>query len=53
MMNLLKPSLEESFEFSNQQVCLDFIGKRGPTVGATQEKRIQYAYEVNGNTFTR
>lgn len=46
MLNMLKPSLEEAYEFTSQLVCLDFIGKRGPTVGASREKRIQYAREV-------
>lgn len=46
MLALLRPSLEETFEFFSQDVCLDFIGKRGPTVGATREKRIQYAKEL-------
>ncbi|KAH0473671.1 MAG: uncharacterized protein KVP18_001686 [Porospora cf. gigantea A] len=46
MLNLLKPSLEEAQMFSTQQVCLDFIGKRGPTIGASREHRIQYAREL-------
>ncbi|OII72640.1 RNA polymerase beta subunit [Cryptosporidium andersoni] len=46
MLAILRPSLEETFEFSSQEVCLDFIGKRGPTVGAIREKRIQYAREL-------
>ncbi len=28
------------------QVALDYIGKRGATVGVTREKRIQYAREI-------
>ena len=28
------------------QVALDWIGKRGSTVGVTKEKRIQYAREI-------
>lgn len=43
---LLKPSLEEGFEFHTQEACLDFIGKRGPTVGAQRESRLQYAREL-------
>lgn len=43
---LMKPSLEEGFDYGSQDVCLDFIGKRGPTVGAQREKRIQYAREL-------
>ncbi|KAI3923766.1 hypothetical protein MKW98_011396 [Papaver atlanticum] len=33
MMELLQPSLEEAFVIQNQQVALDYIGKRGSTVG--------------------
>ncbi|KAK6919060.1 RNA polymerase Rpb2, domain 3 [Dillenia turbinata] len=40
MMELLRPSLEEAF------VALDYIGKRGSTVGVTREKRIKYAKEI-------
>ncbi|MCL7047334.1 hypothetical protein MKW94_006641 [Papaver nudicaule] len=46
MMDLLRPSLEEAFVIQNQQVALDYIGKRGSTVGATRAKRIQYAKEI-------
>ncbi|GAU26901.1 hypothetical protein TSUD_03040, partial [Trifolium subterraneum] len=42
MMELLRPSLEEAFVIQNQQVALDYIGKRGATVGVTKEKRIKY-----------
>ncbi|KAI8551670.1 hypothetical protein RHMOL_Rhmol06G0204100 [Rhododendron molle] len=46
MMDLLRPSLEEAFVIQNQQVALDYIGKRGSTVGVTKEKRIRYAKEI-------
>ncbi|KAE9452573.1 hypothetical protein C3L33_15516, partial [Rhododendron williamsianum] len=46
MMELLRPSLEEAFVIQNQQVALDYIGKRGATVGVTKEKRIKYAKEI-------
>ncbi|TMW88614.1 hypothetical protein EJD97_018324 [Solanum chilense] len=46
MMELLRPSLEEAFVIQNQQVALDYIGKRGSTVGFTREKRIKYAKEI-------
>ncbi|KAL5989452.1 DNA-dependent RNA polymerase II [Asimina triloba] len=46
MMELLRPSLEEAFVIQNQQVALDYIGKRGQTVGVTKEKRIKYAKEI-------
>ncbi|KAL0407370.1 UNVERIFIED_CONTAM: DNA-directed RNA polymerase II subunit RPB2 [Sesamum latifolium] len=46
MMELLRPSLEEAFVIQNQQVALDYIGKRGATVGVTREKRMKYAKEI-------
>eukprot|EP00899_Mesostigma_viride_P018122 jgi/Mesvir1/26310/Mv22493-RA.1 len=46
MMELLRPSLEEAFVIQNQQVALDYIGKRGSTVGVTREKRIKYARDI-------
>ncbi|XP_057505694.1 DNA-directed RNA polymerase II subunit RPB2-like isoform X1 [Actinidia eriantha] len=46
MMDLLRPSLEEAFVIQNQQVALDYIGKRGSTVGVTREKRIRYAKDI-------
>ncbi|KAF6154010.1 hypothetical protein GIB67_026664 [Kingdonia uniflora] len=46
MMELLRPSLEETFVIQNQQVTLDYIGKKGSTVGVTKEKRIKYAKEI-------
>lgn len=46
MMDLLRPSLEEASVIQSQEVALDFIGKRGNVVGATKEKRIQYAKDI-------
>lgn len=46
MLELLKPCIEEAFVIQEQSVALDYIGKRGATVGATQEKRIRYAREI-------
>ncbi|KAI8374826.1 DNA-directed RNA polymerase II subunit RPB2 [Blakeslea trispora] len=46
MLELLKPSIEEAFVIQDHDVALDFIGKRGTTVGATREKRIKYASEI-------
>jgi DNA-directed RNA polymerase beta subunit len=46
MMEMLQPSLEESFVIHDQQVALDYIGKRGTTVGASRDKRIQYAQQI-------
>lgn len=46
MLNLMKPTLEDALDFTTQDACLDFIGKRGPTVGAPRDKRIQYAKDL-------
>ncbi|CEG83450.1 Putative DNA-directed RNA polymerase [Rhizopus microsporus] len=46
MLEMLKPSIEEAFVIQDQDVALDFIGKRGTTVGATRERRIKYASEI-------
>ena len=39
MLELLRPSVEEAFVIQNQDVALDWIGRRGSTVGATRERR--------------
>jgi DNA-directed RNA polymerase II subunit RPB2 len=46
MMELLRPSLEEAFVIQSQEVALDYIGKRGSTVGASREKRLAYARQI-------
>jgi len=46
MLELLQPSLEESLVIQDQRVALDYIGKRGMTVGATREQRIAYAQSI-------
>ncbi|SAL98402.1 hypothetical protein [Absidia glauca] len=46
MLELLKPSIEEAFVIQDQDVALDYIGKRGTTVGATRERRVKYASEI-------
>ncbi|CAD7697142.1 unnamed protein product [Ostreobium quekettii] len=46
LMEALRPSIEEAEPIKDQQVALDFIGKRGAAVGVTREKRITYAREL-------
>jgi len=46
MMELLRPSLEEAHFIMQQDVALDFIGKRGPKVGLTKDARIEYARDL-------
>ncbi|KAJ2551369.1 DNA-dependent RNA polymerase II, partial [Coemansia sp. RSA 1933] len=43
MMEMLKPSIEEAFVIQDRDVALDFIAKRGHTVGSSRDKRIRYA----------
>lgn len=46
MMNLVKTSLDDSAPITTQELALDYIAKRGSTLGATRDKRIQYAREI-------
>jgi DNA-directed RNA polymerase II subunit RPB2 len=46
MLEWLRPSLEEAFVINTKELALDFIGKRGMTVGVSKEKRIKYAEQV-------
>lgn len=46
MMELLWLFLEEVFVIQNQQVVLDYIGKRGFIVGVIREKCIKYVKEI-------
>jgi len=45
-MELLRPSLEEAFVIQDQNIALDFIGKRGTAIGVSKERRIRYAKEI-------
>jgi len=42
MLEMLKPCIEDAFVIQDKEIALDFIGKRGTTVGVTKEKRIRY-----------
>ncbi|KAJ8322985.1 DNA-dependent RNA polymerase II [Batrachochytrium dendrobatidis] len=46
MLELLKPCIEEAFVIQNTDVALDYIGKRGTTVGVSRERRIRYAADI-------
>ncbi|KAF7683634.1 DNA-directed RNA polymerase II subunit RPB2 [Astathelohania contejeani] len=46
MMSILRPSIEEAFVIQEQDVALDYIGKRGAPVGSSRDKRINFAKEV-------
>ena len=44
MLEMLKPCIEEAFVIQDQDVALDFIGKRGTTVGIKRESRIRFVF---------
>eukprot|EP00842_Homolaphlyctis_polyrhiza_P001918 jgi/Hompol1/2727/HPOL_003044-RA len=46
MLEMLKPCIEEAFVIQEQEVALDFIGKRGTSVGITRDKRTKYALDI-------
>ncbi|KAI9206398.1 DNA-directed RNA polymerase II subunit RPB2 [Polychytrium aggregatum] len=46
MLELLKPCIEEAFVIQEKEVALDYIGKRGTTVGVTRDRRIRYAADI-------
>jgi len=46
MVELLRPSFEEAQPIQTQEIALDYIGKRGSTVGATSDKRIRFANDI-------
>lgn len=47
----LGPSIEEASVIQDQNTALDFIGKRGAQVGASREKRIQFARNLLAKEF--
>lgn len=51
MMEQLRPSLEEAYWIQDQELALDYIGKRGAAVGAVRKKRIQFARQLLQNDF--
>ncbi|KAF9106536.1 DNA-dependent RNA polymerase II [Mortierella sp. GBA35] len=46
MMTMLLPSIEQAWVIQDQETALDYIGRRGTTVGATKEKRMRYAKDI-------
>lgn len=46
MIEMFRASLEEAAAYQTQEVCLDYIGKRGTTTAVTSAKRIIYAQQV-------
>ena len=45
IMELCRPSLEESYYIQTQDLALDYIGRRGVTPGTPKEERIRWARE--------
>mmetsp|Transcript_67862 Transcript_67862/g.161970 ORF Transcript_67862/g.161970 Transcript_67862/m.161970 type:complete len:1178 (-) Transcript_67862:53-3586(-) len=46
MLNACRLSIEDAAPISTQEMALDYIAKRGPTMGATKDVRVQYAREL-------
>lgn len=46
MLNACRLSIEDAASINTQDDALDYIAKRGPTIGATRDTRIQYAREL-------
>lgn len=45
-IELLKATLDEAKEITNQETALDYIGRRGSAEGVKRENRIKYAKEI-------
>lgn len=46
MMDILRASIEEGSAFQDQELALDYIGKRAAPVGANSDKRIKFAKDL-------
>lgn len=46
LMERFKPSLEEAFVIQEQEVALDFIGRRGSAINVSKSDRIRYAQDI-------
>nr|XP_027202847.1 DNA-directed RNA polymerase II subunit 2-like [Dermatophagoides pteronyssinus] len=51
MMSLINRCILEGNEELTQIVALDYIGRRGPTVGSTHQMRVKYAMDLLTNDF--
>eukprot|EP01095_Lingulamoeba_sp_RSL-Kostka_P010576 TRINITY_DN3844_c1_g1_i1.p1 TRINITY_DN3844_c1_g1~~TRINITY_DN3844_c1_g1_i1.p1 ORF type:complete len:1167 (-),score=408.30 TRINITY_DN3844_c1_g1_i1:82-3582(-) len=51
MMDMLRPSLQEAIVIQDQRLALDFIGKRGKSIGVARDKRIKHASSILQNQF--
>jgi DNA-directed RNA polymerase II subunit RPB2 len=46
MLEMLRPSIQEADPIKEQMLALDYIGRRGNTVGAKREDRIAHAKDI-------
>ena len=46
LMERFKPSLEEAFVIQEQEVALDFIGRRGSAINVSKADRLRYAQDI-------
>lgn len=46
LLENLRPSLEEAFDFQEQEVALNYIGNRGQVIGAAKDRRIRFAKDT-------
>merc|ERR1719247_1328915 len=46
MIQMLKNTMDEAAPISTQDLALDYIAKRGPTIGIKKEERIKYAADL-------
>ncbi|KAI9842564.1 MAG: DNA-dependent RNA polymerase II [Sclerophora amabilis] len=46
MLEMLRPSIEEAFVIQDREVALDYISKRGNSLGTTKDKRIKFARDI-------
>jgi len=46
MLNACRNTIEDAAPIKTQEEALDYIAKRGPTLGASRDTRVQYAREL-------
>lgn len=51
VIELLKPSMEESYSIKDQHIALDYIGKHANVFNPIREERIQYAQNLLNKDF--
>lgn len=46
LFEMMKPCLQEASPFQDQEVAMDWIGRRGTTTGLNKERRLKYAADI-------